>query len=219
MIGLTRRRLLVLTAGVASGLAGCGAGPSGDETQTESSTPESSATTVSQTTVLTATAEVTPTPAATTTSPPARETTTARGETPDGTSDPIPTSEASTQPTTATGEMDAATFRRAMRARLLANDIRVESFERVDGAWRLVYSTTKTTEEGVAAEARRIVLEYAELLEEYNGDEPLEATVLGSGGATLGSWSVRAEWARQYNDGEITERELLERVYGTVETR
>lgn len=136
---------------------------------------------------------------------------------------PTPTA-AATQSATATpgGEnLTQAEARQVFVSTVESEGITVNRLELADSVWMLTYTTGSTSWGGFADEMASITLAYCGLFDRglpmgFEGSDMLEMTVLDESGA-IGGWYVDPfRWCEPYLDGELTERELMAEVFGTL---
>lgn len=97
--------------------------------------------------------------------------------------------------------------------------LEVESVEREREILTIEYVNAEPYAEGNLHDIGPIAGAFAALLESGYDAIALGITVLDAAPASFGSASIDAEWAEEYNNGELTAKEYGELVAGTVESK
>lgn len=214
------RRTYLTTFAVATtvALAGCGGtDESGEQTAAAetTSTMTSVAEGTSEETTTTAAEEV---KATTTTMTTTDGTQTAKAEPTIETPQPTEVEVETPSATTVSGQKDDAYYGMLISTALQQTDVSVTTIISEGEVVRLSYTTSQTTEEGLAEEIGKVMGAFASAIGDGWDKQQLLASILVPDGTEIGRFHIQREWAHQYITGEITAEEYATKVLQTVES-
>ncbi|WP_152421324.1 hypothetical protein [Natronococcus amylolyticus] len=115
----------------------------------------------------------------------------------------------------AAGEDDDIDSLDDLESELEQNDIHVSYLDGGDHVFLDYYSPT-STEQIDQEEVRIIALSYAALVDSGYESEYFHVIFMDSQGSDLGGYTIFPDWAQDYNDGDISEKEYLELILDMV---
>lgn len=137
-------------------------------------------------------------------------------EAPTETATPEPTDTPEPTPTEEEGLSDEESLQ-AIETVIESYDITVESVEREGDTIQLSYSSTQTTQRGIAEEMGYVSGAYAGAVAEGESADRMEVEVYTVTGELAGTFHVERKWAVQYNNDEISNTEFSQRILQTLE--